>query len=304
MNVISIHSHKGGAGKTTLTLMIAKAKAMRGKKVCAVDLDFIGSGFEHLLDVPSPMKFLDAYVTKDPGSPKLPGIDEMVTHYSDEDLGDNKLHLIFNLAGSNNKREEKLKSSALIGLEPNQNIVGRAIAQLLSDLEEEGYETVLLDCHPGLAYLSKSILKLGKKGRFGKLVSIFMTTSNRAHFHGMLNELSTMSSEEYGELFNPSQSILCLNRSVPDLYGTWKNIVSSVRNERVHKGEAMTRVSTFEDICSKAGGVNYICVQEYEAILRWGGLGGRGKIILPEKGTVKYSDTLLCNNVLEGIVSD
>ena len=304
MRVISVHSHKGGAGKTTLTLMIAKAQAMTGRKVCAVDLDFIGSGFEHLLDVHSPEKFLEEYTNKDPGSPNLPKMEEMITSYSDKDLGNNSVDLVFNSAGSkiNNKEKDRQKSHTLMGMEPAQNITGRSVMRFLSTLQEKGYETVLLDCHPGLAYLSISLLRHGKKSQFGEHVFLFVSTINRAHFYGLINELNALAAEEFGKLFNPSQSIICLNQAIPKEYGSWKDLYDQVRRkEGVHKSEALTRMGTFEDVCREGGGMNYMCITDSETVSQWGKIGGRGEIILPGKGEIRFTNTPLCLRMLEGL---
>jgi len=306
MRVISIHSHKGGAGKTTLALMIAKAQAMSGQKVCAVDLDFIGSGFEHLLDVPRPDKFLEDYLTKAPGSPKLPKLEEMITSYSDEETGAFKVDLVFNLAGSmlNNKEPERRKLLALIGLEPDQNIAVRAVMLFLSGLKEAGYDTVLLDCHPGLAYLSRSLLHYGKKDGFEENAFIFVTTSSRAHFYGLVNELNTLAGDEYKRLFSPSQSVLCLNRSSSALFGNWKELVAFMREETVQRAEARSRISTFEKICREGGGVNYLCLAESDTISEWGNIGGKGEIVLPDQESITCTNTPLCQSVLMGLMGD
>jgi len=304
MRVISVHSHKGGAGKTTLTLMIAKAQAMTSRKVCAVDLDFIGSGFEHLLDVHSPKRFLEEYITKDPGSPNLPKIKEMITSYSDKDLGKNSLDLVFNSAGSmiNNNEKDRWKSHTLLGMEPAQSIAARSVMRFLSILQEEGYETVILDCHPGLAYLSMSLLHHGQKSPFEEHVFVFVSTINRAHFYGLINELNALAAEEFGKLFNPSQSIICLNRAIPKEYGSWKGLKDQVRQkEKVHKGEALTRMGTFEDVCREGDGMNYMCITDSETVSQWGKIGGRGEIILPGKGEIRFTNTPLCLRVLEGL---
>jgi hypothetical protein len=303
MRVISIHSHKGGAGKTTLTLMVAKAQAKAGRKVCAVDLDFIGSGFEHLLDVQPPVKFLDHYISKDPGSPNLPKVEEMITPYSDGDLGNYSMDLVFNLAGSavDNERNDQDKSVSLLGMEPASNIAGRSINRFLPTLESMGYDTVILDCHPGLAYLSKSLLRYGKKSPFQEHIFLFVTTLNRAHFYGLINELNTLAAPEYGNLFNSSQSILCLNRTDPRKYGRWKDLMAYTHKVIFKKDQALSRMSTFEEICQKGGGMNYICINDSEAVTKWGDIGGGREILLPGQDDIRYTDTPLCKRAFKGL---
>ena len=45
MKTVSIHSHKGGVGKTTLGLLLCKYYArFLGKKTCFIDFDFQAPG--------------------------------------------------------------------------------------------------------------------------------------------------------------------------------------------------------------------------------------------------------------------
>ncbi len=301
MKVISVHSHKGGAGKTTLTLMMAKAQAMAGKRVCAVDIDFIGSGFEHLLDVPAPAKYLDDYITQDPGSPQLPKIEEMVTSYSDQDLRKRSLDLIFNSAGSrmNNLPLGQPKAVRILqSIAPRQDIAGRAVVSLLMKLSEKGYDLVLLDCHPGLAHLSESLLRIGNRSEYGEHVFLFVTTANRAHFYGLINELNTLASLEYGRLFNPKLSVLCLNRAHQALGEGWKDLIAFVRErETVHPEESGARLSTFEKICGGRGALNFLLFPELSEVSVWDSLGGTSEIVRPDIGNIHFSDTRLCRSL-------
>ena len=51
LNLISIHSHKGGVGKTTLAAVLAAALAQRGQKVCLLDLDLLAPALATVLGV-------------------------------------------------------------------------------------------------------------------------------------------------------------------------------------------------------------------------------------------------------------
>lgn len=302
MKVISVHSHKGGAGKTTLTLMMAKAQAMLGKKVCAVDIDFIGSGFEHLLDLPAPPEYLDDYITKDPSSPKRPKIEKMVTSYRDQDLGKQSVDLIFNSAGSRMNKlppDQPKAVRTLQGLAPRQDIAGRAVVSLLMELSEKGYDLVLLDCHPGLTHLSESLLRIGNKNNYGEHVFLFLTTSNRAHFYGLINELNMLASSEYGNLFNPKRSVLCVNRAPEPLGKSWKDLIAFVRErETVHPDESITRLSTFEEkTCGGREALNFFLFPELSEISAWDSLGGSSEIVRPEIGKIHFSNTTLCRNL-------
>ena len=62
MKTIAIHSHKGGVGKTTVALLVAKQAALLGQKVCVIDLDFIGSGIADLFAITAlPDEYVESY---------------------------------------------------------------------------------------------------------------------------------------------------------------------------------------------------------------------------------------------------
>ncbi len=54
LNLVSIHSHKGGVGKTTLAAVLAAALAQRGQEVCLLDLDLLAPALATVLGVEDP----------------------------------------------------------------------------------------------------------------------------------------------------------------------------------------------------------------------------------------------------------
>jgi MinD-like ATPase involved in chromosome partitioning or flagellar assembly len=78
MKLISIHSHKGGAGKTTIALLTAQAQFKSGARVCTVDLDFLGSGLEAVVDA-RPQAYLDDFLVKLPSDPSRPTVSSLIT---------------------------------------------------------------------------------------------------------------------------------------------------------------------------------------------------------------------------------
>lgn len=58
--ILSIHSHKGGVGKTSLVLATAINLVFEyGKKVIILDADFSGSSFSEIIDNFASVPFLD-----------------------------------------------------------------------------------------------------------------------------------------------------------------------------------------------------------------------------------------------------
>jgi len=68
-NILSIHSHKGGVGKSTLAAVLGIALARDGRKVCLVDLDLLAPGLHRVLQArPTCRPVLD-YLVSDPAHP-------------------------------------------------------------------------------------------------------------------------------------------------------------------------------------------------------------------------------------------
>ena len=306
MNIVSIHSHKGGAGKTTLTLILAKVHARARRKVCAVDLDFVGSGFQHLFDIPAPARYLDEYLVRDPDALDLPALEDMIAHYAGEDLHGGQIDLVYNLggerpaAGRSGERQayDHRRAEALAGEEPGLGVAGSAVERLLSQLEEAQYDLVLLDCHPGLAYLSKSVLRLASRRGDSSHLTVFMTTANRSHFHGLLNELNYLGSEEGERLFAPSRSILCVNRGPSCLGPSWDDMATEACRSPVHRDQATARVATFKEVWGQQGLSNYVRIRESAALTQSASVSGDGEIRLPDEADIARTDTDVCRRVL------
>jgi cellulose biosynthesis protein BcsQ len=268
MMVISAHSHKGGAGKTTLALMLAKAHALGDRRVCAVDLDFQGSGFELMVAVPRPDAYLDEFITRTDDSGR-PALDAMRVRHQEE-RGGCSFDLLLNRGGAvpDDPRRSHARAVAMSGREPTQTVLRQGIASLLDRLRESRYDVVLLDCHPGLVYLSGSVLDLAGDAAADEHVTIFVATANRAHFVGLLSQLVDLASERDRRRFVPARSILCVNRATEQIGASWAELTRrTLRREGRFEPEIDAWVSTLDMLYAKAGGPNYLRILESKEIL-------------------------------------
>lgn len=51
LRIVSVHSYKGGVGKTTVAVLLAAAFAKRGEEVCLVDLDLLAPALSELVKI-------------------------------------------------------------------------------------------------------------------------------------------------------------------------------------------------------------------------------------------------------------
>jgi hypothetical protein len=184
----------------------------------------------------------------------------------------------------------------LAGREPGAGIVGRDLEWLLRELAEAKYYLVILDCQPGLAYLSSTALEMATYREEHKHIPVFMTTPNRAHFYGLLWELTKTHGLALG------RSIICVNR-LPKEWGlTWEGLHAKLREEVVRPEESAALVGTFEHACRQTGDVNYAGVSELAETAERSNIGGKTGVSVPPRGSeIQYSDTPACRQVFGAI---
>ncbi len=186
MKTIAIHSHKGGVGKTTIALFLAKHAAAMGRKTCVADFDFIGSGMTDLFAFErKPRRYLDHYfLDTDPEAFKL---ESLLGHYTDRDLGNQKFLVMCNLGdglpsvqtgeGDAKQRKEMVN---LMASEPRYREI-QAKTQILHNrlAEHREADLLIIDCHPGLGFLSESVRPLAD-------LNVYLTTPLRSDCLGLI----------------------------------------------------------------------------------------------------------------------
>ena len=229
LRAISIHSHKGGAGKTTLALALAKAWSQAGRRTCIIDLDFAGSGLEDAVRLRKPKMRVDHVLFRG----KAVDVDALVGTYRDRDIKQCPIGVIINAGRPMVQNEEDVlsppgptrdQSVVAAGLEGMDGPILAALKDLLAGLEAQGYERCILDCHPGLIEVSLAVFEASLVQ-----VRILVSTADAPHFWGLVKEANwyrllarRQGRRESEKAFK--QSVLVINRADPKHFETFDDL--------------------------------------------------------------------------------
>jgi cellulose biosynthesis protein BcsQ len=181
MKTVVIHSHKGGVGKTTVALLLAKQALLAGRNTCVVDLDFLGSGMADLVKLEKrPAAYLEKLFLA--ADPRTVDIEPLLGSYTDKELDRRTLPVLLNLS-ERSARDETVKDQAdmvsQIANERRYREVQEGTQILLEKLAARGMDLAVLDCHPGLDFLSETLRPLAS-------LNVYLTTPNRSDCFGLL----------------------------------------------------------------------------------------------------------------------
>jgi CO dehydrogenase nickel-insertion accessory protein CooC1 len=231
MRVLSIHSHKGGAGKTTLAMLLGKRWLERGHEVCIIDLDFVGPGIEDAVRIRKPQKTIEEVLFLR-RRVKLQDLLGEVTA-SGKKL-DRPLHVMLN-AGHPLVTEpvddaEDITTSELSAaagyIEDADGPFCHELRRLLDRLEREGFRRCILDCSPGLRGVSRSVFDSSFVD-----VRLLISTTDAPHFWGVHREILwyLFTAGEEGEArrargARAARCVLVVNQTNPEFFGSYDDI--------------------------------------------------------------------------------
>lgn len=242
LRTLSIHSHKGGAGKTTLALALAKAWSVAERRTCVVDLDFVGSGLEDAILLKRPRERVEPVLLY--GEPAI--LDELVGSYSDRDIRERPIGLVLNagrpLAANPDQAAEvegptRDEAAVAAGLEGMDGPIRDGLRRLLAALAEAGYERCILDCHPGLFEVSLSALQAPFVD-----ARMLVSTTDASHFWGLFKELNWLR-YRWGLETALGRSMLVVNRADPERFPDF----AAVRKEALHDPRIEAEFATVAD---------------------------------------------------------
>jgi MinD-like ATPase involved in chromosome partitioning or flagellar assembly len=139
--IITLHSYKGGTGKTMLSVNLAMIYAAKGKKVCLLDLDLrapsISSTFKN-----KKQYWINDYLNK------FCSIDRILNDYTPNHI-QGKLFV-----GLANPSTEAIREMSAKNRKWEMEALARIINLKTTLLDDEDFDYVFIDSSPGLQYSS------------------------------------------------------------------------------------------------------------------------------------------------------
>ncbi len=270
MKTIAIHSHKGGVGKTTLALLLAKYAAQERKKVVMIDYDFLGAGMGDLLKLgKAPVTYLENYLLQTERDLKL---SDLVTPYSDRDIEPNSIMLLLNsMVGLPKKLRAREHASlnrnmhGMMGDDYHFGEIDFKTKALLEKLEEEEKpDLTIIDCHPGLTFVSRAAMDLAD-------LNIYVITPNRTASFGFLKQFNMDELKE--------EKVFLLLNMADGVEVDAASFRETMKDDEIVGGYARPLFARFETLCKDDSA--FCAIPENPVIFRWyAQLGGNG--LLPK----------------------
>ena len=189
MRIVSVHSHKGGSGKTSVVVSLA-AELAQTEKVCIIEADIGGPGLEQCLKFQNPQKYLNDYIIADTLKPGEPDIEAepriMLAQYKGDDIPTGNLSAIV----CSQERNAIDKALLFAANEREHRWIRRGLWRILQELEKEEpkLDWCLFDCSPGFDGASEATLAVTLRANG---VPIFVSTPDRSHVSGTVRFLNS-----------------------------------------------------------------------------------------------------------------
>ena len=197
--IITIHSYKGGTGKTLLAVNLATILANRGKKVCLLDLDFSAPSLYVIFQIGKSKYWLNDFLNR------ACEIDKVLTDCSSYCLAKGKLFV-----GSANPSTEAIRDIASKDRKWEMEALGRLLSLKNSLFEKLRFDYLIFDTSPGLQYSSINAVVSAN-------VVLVVTTLDKSDMEGT----QRMMSELY-KLFEGKKTLVILNKVPFDFVPTEK----------------------------------------------------------------------------------
>jgi MinD-like ATPase involved in chromosome partitioning or flagellar assembly len=173
LNLISIHSYKGGVGKSTVATLLGLA--LREKKVCLVDFDLVAPGLHHLLAVEEiPPSILDFLVVNPARPQKTPPASKVCRPITPGLPGGQEWEMYLIPGRPDHEKAEGIQSYLLADI-PSGLLQAR-LELLLQEVQKAwGIEVFVLDTPPSL-FGASTVVRALVEEHHGVLVSVSTPT--------------------------------------------------------------------------------------------------------------------------------
>lgn len=301
MKIVSVHSHKGGAGKTALALLTAGALVRRGQRVCVIDLDFMGAGIDPAIRVAKPKHYLEEALMATPSSTQEPSIPDLVAAHRIE-AAPEPIACILNagrpMSGARENKYNDLHERILnmLELEDNTGFLENGLTRLLDRLAED-YDYVILDCHPSLTGISEVAFRIQMARPAARSATLLAATTDRAHTYGLLKEMHRRSRAK-GKSLRPENMVLVVNmveedagkRPYKTTLDTFAVLGEELKRDPVVGDEAPTLLARFP-------ARHYCRILWHEEIASFTAIRSEGRVPPWPKGIIAHSGTALCEEL-------
>ncbi|MCU0284807.1 MAG: ParA family protein [Acidobacteria bacterium] len=183
MKIYSVHSHKGGVGKTTFSLLLSKYLAqVKKEKTCLIDMDFQAQGLRSsYLRENLKYDFSDFLMADENAKKEIAG--QIAVKHEEID----NLYFIANLfkprADIKNQQDIIRKVYLKVVNEIYTGEITDSLNELKEYLKKAGFKNIIIDDHPGLVLLSEEIIKNIKT------IPIFITTQDIVSLVGLFKNI-------------------------------------------------------------------------------------------------------------------
>jgi septum site-determining protein MinD len=191
--IITVHSYKGGTGKTLLAVNLATILANRGKKVCLLDLDFSAPSLYAIFKIGKSEYWLNDYLNR------ACEIDKVLTDCSSYCLAKGKLFV-----GSANPSTEAIRDIASKDRKWEMDALGRLLSLKNSLFKKLNLDYLIFDTSPGLQYSSINAV-------ISANIVLVVTTLDKSDMEGTQRMIP-----ELYKLFEGKKTLIILNKVPPD----------------------------------------------------------------------------------------
>src|SRR3990170_7129205 len=185
--IVTVHSYKGGTGKSLVSINLAVTFAKQGKRVCLLDLDFRAPSLFAMLQVENVHCWLNDYLN---GTCE---IGKVLVDLSHRIQSDDKLFVCLANPAIEAIRDMSAKE---------RKWEVRALRKLMSlkdaSLDEKGFDYLIFDTSPGVQYSSMNSIMIAD-------FVVVVTTGDRSDVDGtrrMVRELYNLFEKKTGLVLN------------------------------------------------------------------------------------------------------